>query len=70
MKLTFRTACSTLTELIAARTAELRRAEPELARLLDRSEVQEGRPVRTLHLAQVLRDALANANLLPAVATT
>ena len=47
MKLTFRTACSTLTELIAARTAELRRAEPELARLLDRSEVQEGRPVRS-----------------------
>jgi L-lactate dehydrogenase complex protein LldE len=26
-----------------------------------------GRPVRTLHIAQVLRDALANADLLPAV---
>jgi len=26
-----------------------------------------GRPVRTLHFAQVLRDALANANLLPVV---
>jgi L-lactate dehydrogenase complex protein LldE len=29
-----------------------------------------GRPVRTLHLAQILRDALANANLLPAVVTS
>jgi L-lactate dehydrogenase complex protein LldE len=29
-----------------------------------------GRPVRTLHIAQVLRDALVNADLLPAAATT